>query len=152
MSSPSDGGIHASLRLIVAGTPEERFDAAGAEVLQFRGAVVDGSIRHPPVVVRFRGQRRAELFRWAKAGKHLSVEGLLEVKSWSSADGKPHLALLVEAANIFPLSDVEVVDHSKVGISGPLPLERGAATRPAPADKAASAEMMRRLLDRTDAG
>jgi hypothetical protein len=145
--------MHISFRLIVAGTPEERFDAAGAEVLQFRGAVVDGSIRHPPVVVRFRGQRRAELFRWAKPGKHLSVEGLLEVKSWSSADGKPHLALLVEAANIFPLSDVEVVDHSKVGISGPLPSERGVAVRPRRAeDKAAVTAMLRQLLERTDAG
>jgi hypothetical protein len=150
MTSASDGGIHAQLRLIISGIPEERFDASGAEVLQLRGAVVDGAVSHPPAVVRFRGQRRAELFRWAKAGKHLSVEGMLEVKSWS-AGGKQHLALLVEAANIYPLSDVEVIDPSRAGVYGNVERAQAGAGRPKRASKAESAEIMRRALERTDA-
>jgi hypothetical protein len=109
-------GIRAQLRLLVSRPPEQRYDASGAEVLQIRGKVVDAERRHPQVVVRFGGQRRAELYRWAKLGKHLSVDGYLEVKTWlDQSSGRQLVALLVEAVNIVPLGDI-ADDLSRAGI------------------------------------
>lgn len=108
-----DGGLQVNLRILLSAGADQRFDADGHEILQLRGTVVDDNIHHPPVVVRFRGQRQAELYRWAKPYKHLSVEGNLEVKTWSGRDGRQQVALLVEATNIFPLSDAE---PAKLGI------------------------------------
>lgn len=102
--------------MLVSAPVDQRYDVTGAEVLQIRGTVVDDALHHPQVVVRFSGPRRAELYRWAKPGKHLSVDGMLEVKSWMAA-GQQHLALLIEAQSLFPLSDADsVVDPSKAGI------------------------------------
>lgn len=140
-----DGGLRVNLRMLLSAGAEQRFDSSGAEVLQLRGSVVDDSVRHPPLVVRFRGQRRAELYRWAKPNKHLSVEGSLEVKTWASRDGRQRVALLVEAANIFPLTDTE---PTKLGIyataaaSGAPPARR--QTRQQQTD------MLRRMLARDD--
>lgn len=140
-------GLQVTLRMIISADADQRYDADGREVLQLRGAVVDDAIRHPPLVVRFRGQRRAELFRWAKQGKHLSVEGSLEVKTWSR-DGHQHTALLVEATNIFPLTDTDV-EPSRVGI---YTTNREASSKPVRprAAKAQQMDMLRKMLDRDD--
>lgn len=132
--------------MIISADAEQRFDANGAEVLQLRGAVVDDVVRHPPLVVRFRGQRRAELYRWAKANKHLSVEGSLEVKTWSGRDGRQHIALLVEAANIFPLTDAE---PARAGVYTTASAGSSAPVRPR-STKAQQMDMLRRLVDRDD--
>ena len=98
-NSHSDGGfdgIQVQLRMLISHPPEQRFDADGAELMQLRGRVVDLRTTHPQVVVRFGGQRRAELFRWAKPSKHLMVEGSLEVKTWS-AGGRQRVVLLIDA-------------------------------------------------------
>jgi hypothetical protein len=132
--------------MIISAEAEQRFDANGAEVLQLRGAVVDDAVHHPPLVVRFRGQRRAELYRWAKANKHLSVEGSLEVKTWSGRDGRQHIALLVEAANIFPLSDAE---PAKAGIYSTAVTGGGSSAPVRPrSTKAQQMDMLRNMLDR----
>ena len=139
-------GLRVTLRMIISADAEQRFDANGVEVLQLRGAVVDDVVRHPPLVVRFRGQRRAELYRWAKPKKHLSVEGSLEVKTWSGRNGRQHIALLVEAVNIFPLSDAE---PSKVGVYSTASAASGAPVRPR-STKAQQMDMLRKMLDRDD--
>jgi hypothetical protein len=131
--------------MIISADAEQRFDANGAEVLQLRGAVVDDVVHHPPVVVRFRGQRRAELYRWAKPNKHLSVEGSLEVKTWSR-NGRQHTALLVEATNIFPLSDAE---PARAGIYSTAVEAPKTPVRPR-STKAQQMDMLRRLVDRDD--
>ena len=102
--------------MIVTHEPEQRFDEHGAELLQVRGTVVDSARRHPMVVVRFDGKQRAELFHWAKPGKHLAVEGYLKVESWTTVDSKIRIAYLVEARDIFPLNPDER-DLSRVGIT-----------------------------------
>jgi hypothetical protein len=139
-------GLRVTLRMIISADAEQRFDANGVEVLQLRGAVVDDVIHHPPLVVRFRGQRRAELYRWAKANKHLTVEGSLEVKTWSGRDGRQHIALLVEAANIFPLSDAE---PAKAGIYSTALAGPSTPVRPR-STKAQQMDMLRRMMDRDD--
>jgi hypothetical protein len=139
-------GIRVNLRMIISADAEQRFDTSGVEVLQLRGAVVDDAVRHPPLVVRFRGQRRAELYRWAKAKKHLSVEGSLEVKTWTGRDGHQHTALLVEATNIFPLSDVE---PSKVGVYSTASQASSTPVRPR-STKAQQMDMLRKMLGRDD--
>jgi len=122
MTFPSEGGlqgIRVQCRIRVSHAAEARFDANGADVLQIRGVVVDEGRKHPQVVVRFGGLRRAELTRWAAVGKHLSVEGKLEIKTWRTNDGLGHVALLVEAQNLFPLHEpgAEVdEDLSRIGV------------------------------------
>jgi len=116
-SSPSEGapqGIRGQFRLLIAQPTRQRFDSNGRDVLEVRGTVVDSAHRHPEVVVRFAGQRQNELYRWAVVGQHLSVDGYLEVKHWL-ANGQPRVTLLVEAVNIFPLSD-PVPDLRRIGI------------------------------------
>jgi hypothetical protein len=149
MSFPSEGqleGIRVQLRLLVSHAPEQRFDTNGTEVLQLRGRVMDATSSHPQVVVRFAGQRRSELYRWAAPGKHLSVDGQLEVKTWHASDDHQHVALLIEALNIYPLSEPEP-DLRRVGIYA-LPGHRGASLEPGPSlSKAQRAEQLRRALD-----
>jgi hypothetical protein len=103
--------------MLITHAAEQRFDADGADVLQIRGTVVDTACKHPQVVVRFGGLRRAELTRWAAVGKHLSVEGKLEVKTWAK-DGLGHVALLIDAQNLFPLgSELEEGENpERVGV------------------------------------
>jgi hypothetical protein len=152
MGAPSDDGqegIRVQLRLLVEGLPEQRFDVHGNEILQLRGHVVDGSAAHPEVVVRFSGQRRAELYRWCRANKHLSVDGFLQIKHWSS-QGRPRVALLVEAINVFPLDDVDV-DLSRAGIYAVRGRTGAIAAGPAsPANKEDRAKKARELLDLAD--
>lgn len=117
-TSLSEGGIQGiqvRFRLLISQPAEERFTPDGADVLQIRGTVIDDAhgSKHPQVVVRFGGQRRAELTRWAAVGKQLSVEGQLEVKTWAK-DGLGHVALLVTAQNLFPLGQPE--DLSRIGV------------------------------------
>lgn len=129
--------------MLVAVEPDQRFDAHGNEILQLRGYVVDSTRAHPGLVVRFSGQRRAELYRWAKPNKHLGVDGFLEVKHWLAA-GNPRVTLLVEAVSIFPLGDVEI-EPSKSGIYA----VRGRTGAPvaSPTTKQERVEQMRQLLD-----
>jgi hypothetical protein len=142
-------GIRVQLRLLIEGLPEQRFDVHGNEVLQLRGHVVDGSVAHPEVVVRFSGQRRAELYRWCRANKHLSVDGFLQVKHWLS-QGRPRVALLVEAINISPLDDVDV-DRSRAGIYAVRGRTGAIAAKAAPANRDERAKKARELLDLADA-
>jgi len=118
MTSRSDEteGIRAQTRLIVTHAPTQRFDQHGAELLQVRGTVVDASRRHPMVVVRFAGKHQADLYRWASPGKHLAVDGYLRVESWTTADNRTGLALLIEARDIFPLNDPDT-SPSRLGIT-----------------------------------
>lgn len=149
--SADDGqdGIRVQLRLLIGGPPEQRFDVYGNEVLQLRGQVVDGRQAHPEVVVRFDGQRRAELYRWARLNKHLAIDGFLQVKHWQH-QGRPRVALLVEAINVTPLDDVEV-DLSRAGIYATRG-RTGALAAPAPpVSKEARAKKARELLDLADA-
>lgn len=142
-------GIRVQLRLLIEGPPEQRFDVHGSEVLQLRGHVVDGSVAHPEVVVRFSGQRRAELYRWCKADKHLCVDGFLQVKHWLH-QGRPRVALLVEAINLSPLDDVDV-DLSRAGIYAVRGRTGAIAPQAAPANKEARAKKARELLGLADA-
>ena len=153
-NSPSDAaldGIRVQVRMLISHPPEQRFDPNGAELLQVRGRVLDRApAAYPELVVRFGGQRRNELYKWAKHGKHLLVDGFLQVKHWSD-NGRSRVALLIDAQNLHPLGDLEQ-DLSKVGIynaKGRTP--EGAASKPAPVGKAARADKMRELLDRADA-
>jgi len=141
-------GIRVQLRLLIEGSPEQRFDVHGSEVLQVRGHVVDGRQAHPEVVVRFSGPRRAELYRWCAADKHLFVDGFVQVKHWLH-QGRPRVALLVEAINLSPLDDV-VVDPSRAGIYA-VRGRTGAIAAPAPpANKEARARKARELLELAD--
>jgi len=139
-------GLRVTFRMIIKSEAEQRFDTNGVEVLQLRGAVVDDVVRHPPLVVRFRGQRRAELYRWAKPNKHLSVEGSLEVKTWTGRDGRQHTALLVEATNIFPLSDAE---PSQAGVYSTASQGPSTPVRPR-STRAQQMDMLRKMLVRDD--
>lgn len=152
-TSPSDAvldGIRVQLRMLISHEPEQRFDPNGAELLQVRGQVLDRMPgTYPDLVVRFGGQRRNELYKWARQGKHLSVDGFLVIKHWSS-NGRSRVALLIDAQNIFPLDDLEP-DPSKAGIynaRGRTPA--GMTTAPVPATTAARANKMRDLLDRAE--
>ena len=153
-NSPSDAaldGIRVQVRMLISHPPEQRFDPNGAELLQVRGRVLDRApAAYPELVVRFGGQRRNELYKWAKHGKHLLVDGFLQVKHWQS-DGRSRVALLIDAQDIFALGDLEQ-DLSKVGIhnaKGRTP--EGAGSKPTPVDKATRADKMRELLERADA-
>ena len=147
-------GIRVQLRLLIEAPPEQRFDVHGTEVLQIRGHVVDGRQAHPEVIVRFSGQRRAELYRWCKPDAHLHVDGFLQVKHWLH-QGRPRVALLVEAINLSPLDDVDV-DRSRAGIYAVRGRAGAVAARAAPANagpaaKEARARKVRDLLDLADA-
>ena len=140
------GGLHVELRLIVSRDAEQRFDADGTEVLQLRGKVVDAHVKHPECVVRFRGQQRVQLARWARPGQHLVVTGRLEVKTWP-VNGKTGVALLVEAHDIHPLTPAEP-DNSRAGVRG-QPGTPAPARVSAPAgEMAGRAALMRRMLER----
>lgn len=146
-NSPSDEGqegIRVQLRMLVAAEPDQRFDQHGNEILQLRGYVIDSSKAHPGLVVRFSGQRRAELYRWAKPNKHLGVDGFLDVKHWLDK-GKPRVTLLVEAVSIFPLGDVDI-EPSKSGIYA-VRGRTGAPVAVPRATKEERVEQMRRLMD-----
>ena len=147
-SDQGQEGLRVQLRLLVDGEPEQRFDVHGNEILQVRGHVIDSNRKHPQVVVRFSGQRRAELCRWAKPNKHLGVDGFLEVKHWLNA-GTPRVALLIEALALFPLDDVDL-DLSKAGIYA-IRGRVGAPVIERPATKQGRVEKMRQLLDLADA-
>ena len=144
-------GIRVQVRVLTTGAPQQRFDVHGNEVLQLRGRVVDTSKRHPECVVRFSGQQRAELYRWAKVGKprHLSVDGYLEVKTWESA-GESYVALLIEALNIFPLGDIQ--EPSRIGVYAMRgrtgAVVEAAVTASPGATKAQRTRQMRDLLER----
>lgn len=107
-------GLRVEFRMSVTHAPDQRFDVNGVELLQIRGQVIDSDHVQPEVVVRFDGQQQAQLYRWAQPGKHLSVVGQLEIKSWSTPTGT-RIALLVTARDLHPLNP-EVVDHSRAGI------------------------------------
>jgi hypothetical protein len=154
LSDDGQEGIRVQLRLLIEGPPEQRFDVHGNEVLQVRGHVVDASAAHPEVVVRFSGQRRAELYRWCKpdagpAAKHLHVDGFVQVKHWMS-QGRPRVALLVEAINLSPLDDVDV-DRSRAGIYAVRGRSGALAAKAPPASKEARAKKVRDMLDLADA-
>src|SRR5947209_3252980 len=102
-------GIRVEFRMTVSHAPETRFDVDGNELLQVRGRAMDSRRAHPEVVVRYAGQHQAQLARWCAPGKHMSVIGLLEVKTWTNGS-RPGLALLVEASDVLPLNP-EVTDH-----------------------------------------
>lgn len=148
-SEDGQDGIRVQLRLLIGGPPEQRFDVHGNEVLQLRGHVVDGRQAHPEVVVRFSGQRRAELYRWARGNKHLAVDGYLQVKHWQD-NGRPRVVLLVEAINMSPLDDVEI-DLSRAGIYAERGRTGTIAARAPAASKEARAKKARDLLERADA-
>ena len=146
-SSESQEGIRVQLRMLVSALPAVRYDVNGNEILQVRGHVIDASKAHPELVVRFSGQRRAELYRWAKPDKHLGVDGFLEIKQWMSV-GKSRVALLVEAVSVFPLGDIEP-DLSRVGIYA-VRGRVGAPVEQPRTSKEDRAAQMRRLLDKAD--
>lgn len=148
MADDGQEGIRVQLRLLIGGPPEQRFDVHGSEVLQIRGHVVDGRQAHPEVVVRFSGQRRAELYRWAKLNAHLAVDGFLQVKHWQH-HGTPRVALLVEAINLSPLDAVEV-DLSRAGIYAVRGRVGALAASAPPVSKEARAKKARDLLDLAD--
>ena len=100
-------------------------------------------------MVRFSGQRRAELYRWARGNKHLAVDGYLQVKHWQSG-GRPRVALLVEGINISPLDDVDI-DLSRAGVYAVRGRTGAIAPQAPPADKEARARKARELLERADA-
>jgi hypothetical protein len=106
--------------MTVTHAPEARFDVDGNELLQIRGRVADSRIPQPEVVVRYAGQHLAQLARWCEPGKHLSVVGLLELKTWGSPkNGGINAAYLVEASDIHPLNP-EVTNHSQAGVHAAL--------------------------------
>jgi hypothetical protein len=105
--------------MTISHAPESRFDVDGNELLQIRGHVADSRRTHPEVVVRFAGQHQAQLARWCAPGKHMSVVGLLEVKTWTRKDGGTGIALLVEASDIHPLNPDEP-DPSRSGVYAAL--------------------------------
>lgn len=143
----SDGldGIRVEFRMGVTHEPDQRFDVNGVELIQIRGRVIDSDHIQPEVVVRFAGQQRAQLYRWCKPGKHISVVGQLEIKSWKTPSGH-RLALLVEARDIHPLNPEEV-DHSREGVYAPA----GRASRQLK-PRATKAEKIRQMTELLDAG
>jgi hypothetical protein len=144
----SDGldGIRVEFRMHVSHEPDQRFDVNGNELLQIRGRVVDSDHVQPEVVVRFAGQQQAQLYRWARPGKHLSVVGKLEVKTWVDSAGRQQLALLIEARDIHPLGLApEEVDHSREGVYAVM--GRTSSELKPRASKADQVNRMRKLLD-----
>lgn len=144
MTLVDDGGLQVELRLIISRDAERRFDADGNDVLQLRGSVVDAHIKHPECIVRFRGQQRAQVERWARPGQHLVVVGFLEVKTWP-INGRTAVALLVEARDIHPLTPAEP-DNSRAGVRGQPGRARSGA-KPA-GELAERATLMRKMLER----
>lgn len=142
------GGIRCQLRMLISHPPESRYRDTGGEVLQVRGRVIDYDASHPEVVVRFSGQRRSELFRWARPDKHLGVDGYLDVKSWKDKAGQHHVALLIDAVNLFPLA----AEDSEPARAGAYALDRestgGVVTVPAPTLASERIKQMKNLLDR----
>lgn len=120
-------GIRIELRMTVSHAPETRFDVNGNELLQIRGRVIDARIAQPEVVVRYAGQHQVQLARWCAPGKHMSVVGLLELKTWTTGKGV-QAAYLVEASDVHPLNP-EQVDHSQAGVHAAL----GRTSKVAPA-------------------
>lgn len=112
-------GLHVEFRMIVSHAVEQRFDANGVELLQFRGKVADLRRRHPEAVVRFSGKQRHQLYRWCTPGKHMAVVGQLEVKTFTTSSGTQRTVLLVEARDIHPLNPDEV-DHAREGVYAEL--------------------------------
>ena len=152
--SENDGGIqgiHAQMRLIVSHDAAQRFDADGRETLEFRGHVVDDGGAHPQVVVRFRGRQQDELYRWAQPGKHVLVQGALELKQWTTADGKQHAAYLVHAENVHPLRQANInPSHSGVYAAlGKTVRNPAAPPRGGRLTRAQRAEQMRLLMETT---
>lgn len=142
----ADDGIRVEFRMIVTHEAEQRFDQNGVELLQIRGSVVDTRRLHPEVVVRFAGQQRAQLQRWCKPGKHLSVIGRLEIWSWTAPAGKPRTALLVEASDIHPLNPDEV-NHSREGVYAALGRTAQVDVPPKGMTKKEQAARMRRMVE-----
>lgn len=143
-------GLRVEFRLIVSHAPEQRFDANGVELLQFRGKVADMRQRHPEAVVRFSGRQRDQLYRWCAVGKHMSVVGQLEVKTYTANDGVLRIILLIEASDIHPLNPDEV-DHAREGVYAAL----GRTARVAPPLRTTRQQReasVRRMLETDDGG
>jgi hypothetical protein len=131
--------------MLVSHEPEQRFDQNGVELLQVRGRVVDDRLTHPEVVIRFAGQHRAQLARWATPGKHLVVIGQLEVKSHTASNGAVRMFLLVEASDIHPLNPDEV-NHAREGVYAALGRTAQVDGKPRKMTRAERAETMRRMV------
>lgn len=112
-------GLRVEFRLIVSHAVEQRFDANGVELLQFRGKVADLRLKHPEALVRFGGKQRDQLYRWCAPGKHMAVTGQLEIKTYTAKNGESRVILLVEASDIHPLNPDEV-DHAREGVYAAL--------------------------------
>jgi len=117
--------------MTVTHAPDARFDVDGNELLQIRGKVVDSRRAQPAMVVRYAGQHQAQLARWCAVGKHLSVIGLLEVKTWAEGTGGVRTAYLVEASDVLPLNPDET-NHSQAGVHAALGRTSKVAAGPAP--------------------
>jgi hypothetical protein len=105
--------------MTVTHAPDARFDVDGNELLQIRGRAIDSARPvQPEVVVRYAGQHLSQLARWCVPGKHLSVVGLLELKTWMDGN-TPRAAYLIEASDIHPLNP-EVTNHSQAGVHAAL--------------------------------
>jgi hypothetical protein len=137
----ADEGLRVEFRMTVSHAPEQRFDVDGNELLQIRGRVVDSRRRQPEVVVRYAGQHQAQLARWCAPGKHLSVVGLLEVKTWTNGS-QPCLALLVEASDVHPLNPDEP-NHTQAGVHAAL----GRTSKVAPVAGPGKSDLRRALAD-----
>lgn len=142
-------GLHVEFRLIVSHVPEQRFDANGIELLQFRGKVADARQRHPDVVVRFSGKRRNQLYRWCTPGKHMAVAGQLEVKTYTANSGATRVILLVEASDIHPLNPDEV-DHAREGVYAALGRTAKVASSARTTTSEQRAASVRRMLEMDD--
>lgn len=136
------------MRLVISHDAAQRFDADGRETLEFRGHVVD-DLPHPQVVVRFKGRHQDELYRWAQPGKHVLVQGVLELKQWTTPDGKQHAAYLVHADNVHPLRQANI-DPSRSGVYaalGKTTSNPAAPPRGGRLTRAQRAEQMRLLME-----
>jgi len=129
--------------MTVSHAPEARFDVNGNELLQIRGRVVDARVTQPEVVIRYAGQHQAQLARWCAPGKHMSVVGLLELKTWTTSNGV-QAAYLVEASDVHPLNP-DVVDHSQAGVHAAL--GRTSKVAPVAASRNGKSDLRRALLD-----
>jgi hypothetical protein len=137
-------GVRVEFRMSVSHAPETRFDINGNELLQIRGRVMDSQRTHPQVIVRYAGQHQAQLARWCAPGKHLSVVGLLEVKTWPRLSAGIGVAFLVEASDLYPLNPDES-NPSRAGVHAAL----GRTSRVAPggAPKNGRSDLRRQLAD-----
>jgi len=140
----ADEGIRVEFRMIVSHAPEARFDVDGNELLQIRGRVVDPRLDQPEVVVRYAGQHQVQLARWCTPGKHMSVVGLLELKTWTTSNGI-RAAYLVEASDVHPLNP-EVTDHSQAGVHTALG-RTSKVSAPRPALRTAKFDLRQALAD-----